>query len=86
MVIGIILLAIIAGPFALVFSGPYVCIYGMYECLDRCDCLPSRYDRCRRFWVVFFLVIIFGPLGFAADAVTIPGLIIYGIIFDNIVL
>ena len=51
-----------------------------YECMDNRGCLPSRYDRCRRFWAVFFLIIILGPIGFAADAVTIPGMIIYGIV------
>ena len=78
-VILIILGGIILGPLALVFSGPYVCILGTYECLDNKGCLPSRYDCCARFWVIFFLVLIMGPIGFAADAVTIPGLIIYGI-------
>ena len=79
--VGIVLLFIIAAPIGLVFSGPYVCCLGIYECLDRCSCLPSRSHCCARFWVIFFIIIIFGSIGFAADALTIPGLIIYGIGF-----
>ena len=79
MYLGIAILFIIGAPFILVFSGPYASIMLSYDCLDNRGCFPSRYDGCKRFCALFLLVIIMGPIGFAVDAVTIPGLIIYGI-------
>ena len=81
--VGIVLLFIIAAPIGLVFSGPYICFMLMYECLDNRSCLPPRRNWCVRFWIIFFLLLIFGSIGFAADALTIPGLIIYGIVMGT---